>query len=220
MKSRQIIVTEDGSQSLFIPELNEHYHSVHGAIQESKHVYIDAALSTCEKDTINVFEMGFGTGLNALLTYQYALHHEKKINYFTIEKYPLSESEYKILNYESIINLPEKGVLHKLHSAPIGTDTKITNSFSFTKYHTDIKTLSCSFPIDVCYYDAFAPDIQPDLWSSEIFLEIYQAMNPGGVLSTYSAKGQVKRNLIKAGFTIEKLKGPPGKREILRAWKK
>ncbi|MEA3445930.1 MAG: tRNA (5-methylaminomethyl-2-thiouridine)(34)-methyltransferase MnmD [Bacteroidota bacterium] len=217
MKERKIIVTSDGSHTLFIPGLNEQYHSVHGAVQESQHVYIDAGLKNCEKDEISVFEMGFGTGLNALMTFQYALRKRKKINYYCIEKYPLSEEEYILLNYANQLKINERGIFKKMHELKNGESLQITDYFRLTKFISDIKDFKFSFNFDVCFFDAFAPDIQPGLWTSKIFSKLFEAMNEGGILTTYSAKGIVKRNLQHAGFKVEKLPGPPGKREIIRA---
>ncbi|MCF8373883.1 MAG: tRNA (5-methylaminomethyl-2-thiouridine)(34)-methyltransferase MnmD [Bacteroidales bacterium] len=218
--TRQIITTSDGSQTLYVPGLNEHYHSVHGAIQESEHVYISAALSKIDKAEITVFEMGFGTGLDALLAYRYAFQHKKKIHYIGIEKYPLSENEFLLLNYEDSLDLPESNILFRMHSSPSEEDVEISDFFLLKKIHADITDFDFTFPVDVCFYDAFAPDIQPDLWSIEIFSKIYQAMNPGGILSTYSAKGLVRRSLLEVGFSVEKLPGPPHKHHILRAVKR
>lgn len=220
MLTREIITTGDGSQTLFVPGLNEHYHSVHGAIQESQHVYIDAALSKIEKDEITVFEMGFGTGLDALLTYRYAFQNKKRIHYIGIEKYPLSEKEYRLLNYEDGLDLPESDILCRMHDSPSGEDVEISDFFVLKKVNADITDFDFTFPMDVCFYDAFAPDIQPGLWSIEIFAKIFKAMNPGGILSTYSAKGLVRRSLLEVGFGVEKLPGPPHKHHILRAVKR
>jgi tRNA U34 5-methylaminomethyl-2-thiouridine-forming methyltransferase MnmC len=220
MLDRQIITTADGSQTFFVPELNEHYHSVHGAIRESEIVYINAALSMIEKEEITVFEMGFGTGLNALLTYRYAFQNKKKIHYIGIEKYPLTEKEYLLLNYEDSLDLPHSGNLSRMHSAPSEKDVEISDFFMLKKIHSDITGFDFSFPIDVCFYDAFAPDIQPDLWTIEIFSKIYKAMRPDGIFTTYSVKGLVRRSLLEVGFGVEKLPGPPHKHHILRAVKK
>ena len=219
MKHREIITTSDGSQTIFIPELNENYHSVHGAIQESMHVYINAGLAACEKKEITVFEMGFGTGLNALLTCQYAHQHQLKIKYVAVEKYPLTHEEITALDFEKESGWEEQSILKKMHEVKEGVNTTLSDRFELQLCYSDIQDFNIDKEIDVCYYDAFAPDIQPQLWTAEIFAKVHDAMASDGILSTYSAKGLVKRNLKSVGFQIEKLPGPPGKREIIRAIK-
>jgi len=216
MKKRIFTTTKDGTQTIYIPELDEHYHSTNGALQEAEIVYLNAGLDYCEKDEINVLEAGFGTGLNAYLT---MLTSDKKINYTSIELYPLSEEEVSNLNHYETINGGNKELFLKLHEAEWGDFSPITDRFSLKKVHDDLTTHSYEGGYDVVYYDAFAPEVQPHLWTAEVFQKIYDAMNTGGVLTTYCVKGIVKRALKSCGFKIEKLPGAAGKREMLRAVK-
>lgn len=220
---RSVEKTEDGSVTLFVPELNEHYHSVHGAIQESNHVFIDAGLYAVEKESITILEAGFGTGLNALLTYFDTLQSGKKVHFVTLEKYPLQSAEYEVLNYGALVNKEEgESVLKQLHEALWNQKVEISDHFSITKCHVDMKEVVWQdIPaIDLVYFDAFAPDKQPDLWSDEIFQSIVDRMNKEAIFTTYCAKGVVRRSLQAAGLTMERLPGPPGKREMLRGQKR
>jgi tRNA U34 5-methylaminomethyl-2-thiouridine-forming methyltransferase MnmC len=213
------IITADGSHTLFVPTLDEHYHSVNGAVQEACHVYIEAGLNACTchsrvgGNPLHVLEMGFGTGLNALLT---ALEAEKRnihVLYTALEKFPLADNVVKLLNYSEI----NPDLFDKIHAAEWGKITLITPYFSLQKIHTDFNEYDFPDRHDVVYYDAFAPDKQPEVWSQELFNRIYSAMNPNGILTTYCAKGVIRRMLQQAGFTVERIPGPPGKREMLRA---
>jgi tRNA U34 5-methylaminomethyl-2-thiouridine-forming methyltransferase MnmC len=207
--------TADGSHTLFLPEMDEHYHSVNGAIQESKHVYIDAGLNQCPKETVHVLELGFGTGLNAFLTALEAAKSNRKVFYTTIEKFPLPDEIIDKLNYSDW----DAALFQSLHRAEWETPVAIRPSFSLHKIQADF--LSVDFPefYDVVYYDAFAPDKQPEVWSQELFDKIYAKMNPNGIMTTYCAKGEIRRRMQKSGFSIERISGPPGKREMLRALK-
>lgn len=204
-----IELTADGSHTIYVPDLDEHYHSVNGAVQEAMHVYIRAGLQACSLPEVSVLEIGFGTGLNAMLSARDAAERSISLRYTSIEKYPLTKEVYENLNYE----------VQALHTLAWNEWTKVSPSFSLYKMEADI--CSCSFPdrYDVVYYDAFGPDKQPNVWSQEIFDRIVAAMNPGGVLTTYCAKGEVRRMLQRAGLTVERLQGPPGKREMLRGKK-
>lgn len=220
MLNRSIIITEDGSSSLYVPSLNEAYHSIHGAIQESEHIFIAAGLNAeifSSMKNIKIFEVGFGTGLNALLTIIYA--ENRIVNYHTIELYPLQEFEWKQLNY-SVLEKKNKQIFYDLHQSPWEIITNITDSFTLLKNNIAMQNISLSEnEYDLVYFDAFSPDSQPEMWSESVFLTIFKAMKSGGILMTYSTKGIVKRTLQNVGFKIEKLAGPPGKREILRAYK-
>ena len=220
MLNRSIIITEDGSSSLYVPLLDEAYHSIHGAIQESEHIFIAAGLNAeifSSMKNIKIFEVGFGTGLNALLTIIYA--ENRIINYHTIELYPLQEFEWKQLNY-SVLEKKNKQIFYDLHQSPWEIITNITDSFTLLKNNIAMQNISLSEnEYDLVYFDAFSPDSQPEMWSESVFLTIFKAMKSGGILMTYSTKGIVKRTLQNVGFKIEKLAGPPGKREILRAYK-
>ncbi len=219
MLIRKLIITEDGSHSFYIEELGEQYHSVHGAVQESLHIYINAGLANIRKSDISIFEMGFGTGLNALLSFDYAKRNNKIIHYSAVEKYPLTKNEYCVLNYSDFIDSDYRHVLNEMHNSEWGTENKIGDNFTLIKYAEDIKNLVIPDNLDICYFDAFNPVIQPELWSKDIFSKIYERLNRGGILCTYSAKGIVKENLRSVGFKVNRMKGPEGKKHILQAIK-
>lgn len=217
----EIEQTADGSHTLFVPELDEHYHSVNGAIQESTHIFINTGLNHCPKKDIRIFEVGFGTGLNAYLTALEAEKQQKKIHYTTIEAYPLPSELTEKLNYARQIDKSTQGLFDKLHTTEWEKDIQILPYFILHKIEADFKSFRLNElqDIDLVYFDAFAPDKQPDMWSQEIFDSLYQIMNRGGILVTYCAKGVIRRMMQQAGFTVERLPGPPGKREMLRATK-
>lgn len=216
--TREIQNTEDGSATLFIPQLNEHYHSIHGAIQESQFIFIDNGLVHINQTKIKIFEVGFGTGLNALLTFDYSQKHNLNIDYTSIEKYPLTPNEYQALNYPQ--HLPHlKQVYTEMHIAPWGITNNISDYFRLTKLKGDLTTTNIGSQYDLVYQDAFSPDKQPKLWCIDTFNKLFSAMNKQSVLVTYSAKGEVRRNMQAVGFNVERLPGPPGKREMLRATK-
>lgn len=214
-------MTGDNSKTLLIPELNETYHSRHGAITESRHIFLQHGLSQIRKNEIEIFELGFGTGLNALLTYIYSITNSIRINYTCIEKYPLTYEEVSLLNYPQELNNPStEDILKKMHEAPFGKSTQITGNFELYKYVGDFTKVAVSnSTFDLIYFDAFAPKIQPELWTQEVFLKIAPMLKPGGILVSYCAQGQFRRNLKSAGLRVERLPGPPGKREITRASK-
>ena len=213
---RNLIITDDGSSSIYVEKLGEHYHSHFGARQESEHIFINSALKQVDKSEINILEYGFGTGLNALLSLEYTMNNGININYTSIEKYPVTSEEYLKLNFGVKENL-----FLKLHETEWGISNIINDNFSIHKVNLDFREFnSKNMMFDVVFFDAFAPDVQPYLWSEEIFRFIYSAMNIGGVLTTYTVKGSIRRLLKSVGFDVEKIPGPPGKREITRAWKK
>ncbi len=214
--------TKDGSHTLFIPQLNEHYHSVNGAIQESLHVFIETGLRQCQKERIRVFEVGFGTGLNAFLTFLYARESSKQIDYTSIELYPLSGNIVDKLNYPELLSVSDKAVFEAMHQCAWNKPTAVSNSFQLTKIESDLISWKNSNDedFDIVYFDAFAPDKQPEMWSQEIFDNLYQMMSQNAIFVTYCAKGMVRRMLQTSGFEVERLPGPPGKREMLRAVKK
>jgi tRNA U34 5-methylaminomethyl-2-thiouridine-forming methyltransferase MnmC len=212
-------VTEDGSHTLYIPELDEHYHSKFGAIQEAVHVYINAGLNLCNKNKINVLEAGFGTGLNTFLTFIESEKQEKEIDYTSIELYPLEKEITDNLNFSEALNYEDSNIFKSMHDAVWNESTQISSNFKLNKVQADLTTYDFKGPYDVVYYDAFAPEVQPELWDVNIFKKIYDAMNSGGILTTYCVKGIVKRALTECGFKIKRLPGPPGKREMLRAIK-
>jgi len=218
---REIIQTEDGSHTLFVPELNENYHSTHGARQEADHIFIKEALqyATQLNKQLNVLEIGFGTGLNAYLSLLFAQENNLHIRYQGIEKYPVLEKEYALLNYASNDEQFYSYFL-KLHQIAWENEVRINDYFSLKKEQVDFREMQLPKDFfDVVYFDAFGPDVQPNLWSEEVFRIIYQAMTSGGVLTTYSVKGSVRRTMKTVGFRVEKIAGPLGKREISRAIK-
>lgn len=220
MKNR-IIHSNDGSHTLFVPDMNEHYHSTHGAIQESEHVFIRAGLEYKAHKELCVFEIGFGTGLNALLSYYFAKKYNIVISYYSIEAFPVESSIIKLLNYPEMINENDaREVFRQMHEIPWNKETAISSFFSLKKIHDRIESFQYPENIaDIIYFDAFAPVKQPELWTIEIFKKMYGLLKNRGILVTYSAKGQVKRNMKEAGFTVETLPGPPGKREMTRGSK-
>jgi tRNA U34 5-methylaminomethyl-2-thiouridine-forming methyltransferase MnmC len=219
--NRQLIVTDDGSHSIFVPVLDEHYHSTHGAIQESEHVFIHSGLKQCQKKKITIFEVGFGTGLNALLTLRYAQNHQCEIEYITIEKYPLVQQEFDTLNYAQRIDPTLNEFFKNMHQCRWDRPVPINPNFTIHKIEGDLRRVNIdSFPaVDVVFFDAFAPNKQPDLWNEEIYLKIYNQCNQGAMLVTYCSKGVVRRGLQQVGFRVERIPGPPGKKEMLRAIK-
>ena len=214
---REIIKTADGSTTLFIPELDENYHSIHGAVQESMHVFINAGLREVKKESIRIFEMGYGTGLNFLLTY---LNQDgKTIDYHGIEAFPLEQELVDQLNFVETMHLTKDlaTVFDLFHT--IDAHEKLSSNFSLTKSTIKLSAYTPPCNFDLIYFDAFAPEVQPELWTSDIFHKLFNITNPKGILTTYCAKGQVRRNMQTAGFRVERLPGPPGKREMLRARK-
>jgi len=221
---RKIILTSDGSHSISVPDLNVAYHSVHGAITESLHVFIKAGLidsAIFEYIGVHqVLEIGFGTGLNALLTLIEADKHKNRIYYTAIEPYPLNEEMVGQLNYCEQLNLPEyKSRFERMHEIDWEEMYEISEFFRLTKTKSDVSAFTTDDRFDIIYFDAFAPAAQPELWTKEIFEKMYGLLKPGGILVTYCSKGDVRRAMIAAGFEIEKLQGPPGKREMIRAKK-
>lgn len=219
---RQPIITKDGSHTISIPEMNVTYHSHHGAIQESMHVFIDAGLkhitTHLQKSDITIFEMGFGTGLNALLSFIEAERNQLKIHYTAVELFPLHEEEINVLNYcEQLRRNDLEPVFHQLHQCEWEKDVVITPFFTLYKKKIDLINLSISQPVNLVYYDAFAPAAQPELWTKEIFEKLITILAPDGILVTYCSKGDVRRAMQAAGFNVEKIPGPPGKREMVRA---
>lgn len=217
---REIITTADGSKTIQIKEWQEQYHSKHGAIQEAYHVFIRSGLDLFKNRDLNILEIGFGTGLNALIT---LLEHEKlglTIYYTGIEAYPVSRDELDQLNYlEALDAIAHKGDFQQMHKSGWGEDVEITTNFKLRKEQKDFKDISSSQLYDLVYFDAFGARVQPELWTVEIFQIMFEALKPQGYLVTYAAKGSVRRAMLSVGFLVERLPGPPGKREMLRARK-
>lgn len=220
---RDVIIepTADGSHTLFVPELNEHYHSVNGARQESEHIFIKTALEQSPETNIRILEVGFGTGLNAYLTLLRLRDTTKVVDYTGLELYPLQESIISQLNYTEKDSSESQELFRQLHRVPWNVRTEITIYFYLTKINTDFRLLNWQVnePYNIIYFDAFAPDKQPDMWSQDIFDYLYANTAKGGILTTYCAKGVVRRMMQQAGYKVERLPGPPGKREMLRATK-
>lgn len=219
--SLEIITTADGSNSLRNIALDETYHSVHGAIRESVHVFIENGLMSFigkHKGDISILEVGFGTGLNALLTMQCARAHRQKVNYTAIEPYPLSEDIWSSLNYSVTLNCADE--YNSLHRSPWQVGTTLDPYFELLKVQA---TLQRAKPpagwFDLVYYDAFAPSKQPELWELPMLEKVVATLRPGGVFVTYCAKGQLKRNLRDLQLNVETLPGPPGKKEMVLASK-
>jgi len=213
--------TADGSDTLFSPEMEESYHSVNGALQESRHVFIEAGLHQVRQKAIRIFEVGFGTGLNALLTWGEAHKNNLQICYDCIEAYPVEKSVTDHLNYNELEpELPSNAFL-QIHN--ISWDSPVTlenDRFRLHKISKDFTGYQFTDHYDLVYFDAFAPDKQPEMWDESLFLKIYNSLNKGGILVTYCAKGEVRRRMQRSGFEVERIPGPPGKREMLRAVKK
>lgn len=220
-----IITTADGSRTIQIEEWNEHYHSVHGAIQEAKHVFVKhGLLFLIEKapklSSISVLEIGFGTGLNAFITLLNAEELNLKIDYVGVEAYPVLEEEIKLLNYVDELGAEAyREAYKKMHQCPWETSNHITSHFQLNKQQKDFKDIKDENIYDLIYFDAFGARVQPELWMEAIFEIMYTSLKPEGILVTYSAKGSVRRAMQSVGFKVEKLPGPPGKREMLRATK-
>jgi tRNA U34 5-methylaminomethyl-2-thiouridine-forming methyltransferase MnmC len=216
----QIVKTSDGSDTIFVPELNEHYHSVHGAVQESEHIFVKSGFDYCKSDPIYIFEVGFGTGLNALLTAIRSRSGIRVVNYSSIEMYPLQLDIATKLNHHEFAGKGSREIFLSIHKAKWNVGSEICRNFYLTKIEGDLRTITLSGKYDLIYFDAFGPDKQPDMWTNEIFVKISEITKPGGILLTYSAKGDVKRSLRACGFEVKLLPGPPGKRHIIRAVKK
>jgi tRNA U34 5-methylaminomethyl-2-thiouridine-forming methyltransferase MnmC len=222
MSSLKIITTKDGSHSLLNEQLNETYHSIHGAIQESNHVFIEHGLGFVQENsnapTINILEVGFGTGLNALLTLQHALIHNITIRYTSLEAFPVEEDIWSKLNYAE--SSESKNWFQKLHQANWNQWTEISPTFQLRKVHTTLQEVALETShFDLIYFDAFAPNKQPEMWEVTMLNKVVAAMKPKGVFVTYCAKGQLKRDLQSLQLIVESLQGPPGKREMVRAQK-
>jgi tRNA U34 5-methylaminomethyl-2-thiouridine-forming methyltransferase MnmC len=216
----KIIKTSDGSHTIYVPELDEHYHSIHGAVQESEHIFIKNGFDTTTANPLNIFEAGFGTGLNALLTAIRCMHGEREVNYTAVEKYPVHEDLIWSLNHSDFAGKEGKKIFNMIHYASWNSLTAICKNFNITKIKSDLTKTKPSGHYDLIYFDAFGPDKQPEMWTQDIFASISDITNKGGILVTYSAKGEVKRNLTSCGFDVRLLPGPPGKRQIIRAVKK
>jgi tRNA U34 5-methylaminomethyl-2-thiouridine-forming methyltransferase MnmC len=214
---RSLRLTEDGSHTLYADKLDEPYHSTNGALQESMHVFIEQGLYAKAKPGLRILELGFGTGLNAILTMRYANQANLEIHYHAVEKYPLEKAEYSQLNFEQVIEGVPEGCLNLMHDAEWETTVRLSDRFTLYKEEADFRSMNPPGHYDLVYFDAFSPDKQPELWSADVFSTIQKSTRRGAVLVTYSSKGLVRRTLISCGFTVEKIPGPPGKIEMIRA---
>lgn len=220
LQERKLIYTADGSHTIYVPDLDEHYHSVHGAIQESQFIFILNGFNACHASPVSVLEIGFGTGLNTLLTAINAKAGSREVLYTTIERFPLRESVLSALNYPQIIGENSREIFGRIHQSSWDTTVRICENFCLKKVKSDLAEWKTSDTYDLIYFDAFGPDKQPEMWKKEVFSYLSAVTVKDGILVTYSAKGEVKRNLMSCGFNVELLPGPPGKRQIIRATKK
>ncbi|MBT4780635.1 MAG: tRNA (5-methylaminomethyl-2-thiouridine)(34)-methyltransferase MnmD [Polaribacter sp.] len=218
---REIIITSDGSTTIQLPDWNEQYHSKHGAIQEAYHVFLDTGFFKIDLQEIAILEIGFGTGLNAFITFLEAKKLQKKVNYVGVEAYPISMEEFQKLNYVSELKALEfQSVFDEMHRISWEKEHSISKDFQLLKRKQFFQDIQDTAAFDLIYFDAFGAQNQPELWTEAIFLKMYKAMKKEGVLVTYSAKGSVRRAMQAVGFMVERLPGPPGKREMLRATKR
>lgn len=218
---REIITTADGSTTIQIVDWQEQYHSKHGAIQEAYHVFIKAGLSLFNNREVSLMEIGFGTGLNALITYLESPKLDLNVRYVGVEAYPVQAGELEQLNYISELHATDYAEDFRLmHKSPWEKDIPISDSFTLHKMEKDFAALQLENCFDLIYFDAFGARVQPELWTEDIFHKMIKALKPNGILVTYAAKGSVRRAMQNVGFYVERLPGPPGKREMLRATKK
>jgi tRNA U34 5-methylaminomethyl-2-thiouridine-forming methyltransferase MnmC len=216
----EIRITADGSHTLYVPDLDEHYHSHFGALTESKHIFIDAGFASLNSKKVSILEVGFGTGLNALLTAMHAGDNQVTVNYVTLEKYPVDASLLARLNYSLITGTGGRELFEAIHNAPWDSPVTLTPWFTLEKRRMDLTSMSVEGLYDLVYFDAFGPGKQPEMWTREVMQKITAVTHPGTVFVTYSAKGELKRTLKNLGFEVTLLPGPPGKRVMTRAVKK
>lgn len=217
-KQAQILQTGDGSTTVFLPELNETYHSRHGAVQESNYVFIEQGLLQRKEKALNILEIGFGTGLNALLTLNTSIQKSLSVYYHTLEPYPLGEDIWHQLDFGHTL-APFQSRLQALHKAPWNQNVVLDTSFTLLKDHTKLQDFKAETRYDLIYFDAFAPSRQSEMWTEANMQIMFDCLNKQSLLVTYCASGQFKRHLKQVGFEVETLPGPPGKREMTRAWK-
>ncbi len=220
MNTHEIRFTGDGSKTIFLPELNETYHSSNGAVQESRHIFIQNGLELAEKgEVIRILEVGFGTGLNALLSASWAEKNNQPIHYTGIEANPLRPELCFQLDYPRHIGSTSEKIYDALIRCDWEIDNQLSTHFSIQKREVKIQDFVALEPINLIYFDAFGPRVQAEMWDITILEKMYQSLNSGGSLVTYCAQGQFKRDLKAVGFSLESLPGPPGKREMTRAIK-
>ena len=215
---REILITSDGSSTIHLPDWNEQYHSKNGSINETYHVFINSGLKLVSSEKVSILEIGFGTGLNCFITY---LENKKEIDYVGVEAYPVTPEEVEKMNFISVLEVEkERTAFNKIHSVSWGEKHEITNKFSLTKRKQFFEDIDDEDAFNLIYFDAFGARVQPQLWTEEIFKKMFNSLKENGILVTYSAKGSVRRAMQAVGFTVERLPGPPGKREMLRAIKR
>lgn len=218
---REIIDTEDGSKTIHLPELNESYHSIHGAVQESKHVFLKSGWDHLELNEYKILEIGLGSGLNAILTLIKGLEENKKVHYTGIEAFPITLEEFESLCYTTLPDIQSvKSEYEQIHKSQWRKEIQINSGFTLLKQNKKLKEfLPEENTYNLIYFDAFAPRVQPEMWTLEVFQKMYHALSSKGTLVTYCSKGDVRRNMMSTGFEVEKIPGPPGKREMLRGHK-
>lgn len=220
---REILITSDGSTTIHLPDWDEQYHSKHGAIQEAYHVFLRAGLdivSTSAKK-IEILEIGFGTGLNTFITFLEGRDKQLEIDYVGVEAYPVAAVEVLKLNYvEELKATADQDIFDKMHALPWEEKQEISKEFQLTKRKQFFQDITDTEAFDLIYFDAFGAKNQPELWTEAIFLKMFDAIRKDGVLVTYCAKGSARRAMQAVGFIVERIPGPPGKREMLRATKK
>ncbi len=217
----EIIITKDGSTSIYIPEWDETYHSKFGAIQEAYHVFIKNGLDVlADTSEISILEIGFGTGLNALITMLESEKRQIKVNYVGVEAYPVALDEIVQLNYTTQLEVPNRQADFKqLHTLPWEETTEVTPYFTLTKRKQFFSDITDENAFDIVYFDAFGYNVQPELWNEAIFEKMYCALKSNGILTTYACRTTIKNAMQAVGFQTMKLPGAPGKREMLRALK-
>ncbi|KQB44402.1 SAM-dependent methyltransferase [Flavobacterium sp. L1I52] len=217
---REVIKTQDGSTTIHLEEWNESYHSKHGAIQEAKHVFIKNGLALFSEQKVAILEIGFGTGLNAFISFLEAQKMNQSVDYVGVEAYPVAAKEILEMNYVAELEAEEQQqVFEKMHESNWNEKIKLSDNFTIVKRQQFFQDIDDVAQFDLIYFDAFGYRVQPELWSTLIFKKMYDALKENGVLVTYAARGVVKRSMIEVGFRVEKLEGPPGKREMFRAFK-
>jgi len=215
----ELTITSDGSHTIYVPELDEHYHSVHGAVQESIFIFINNGFEFCKANPVSILEIGFGTGLNALLTAIRSASGKREVNYTSVEKYPVDSKIISSLNHYEFAGENGREIFNFIHSSPWNISVNISNNFKLKKIESDFTKEQLTGRYDLIYFDAFGPDKQPEMWTTKMFTGISDVTNKNGIFVTYSAKGDVKRNLKTCGFDVTLLPGPPGKRQMIRAVK-
>ena len=212
-RTRELVQTEDGSFTFFVPEANETYHSIHGADQEANHVFIEHGLKACHVQDVRILEVGMGTGLNVLLT---CLQEDQSVHYVSLEPFPIEEE-----TIHSWIKSRERNIdlIRRIHQTPWSVDSELSKEFLFRKERLGILEFHSEETFNVIFFDAFGPQVEPDLWTLAVMQKCYDLLEPGGIWVSYCAKGEVRRNLQAVGFKVERLPGPPGKREMLRGIK-